>query len=497
VHGFLLTAAVLISASGCAVGPNFKDPILSEKNVAIRPESTAATDAVVADAHDRTLAEMDIPGQWWELFHSEELNELVKSALDNNPTLNSAQAALRQANEEYFAQRGSYWPSIVGSLAATRQKIPGAVVGTSTSFVYSLESASVNVSYSLDIFGGNRRQVEALLAQSVYQRYALEASYLSLTTNLVTTAIRVAELRSQIQATKRIAAVQQSIVKFTERGKEAGTVSEATLLIHKAEFQGTLAILPNLQRQLAQACQQLTIYVGHSVSDSDINITLDSFVLPRTLPTTIPSDMLQHRPDVEQSSALLHVATAQIGVATANMLPSVNLSGNYGPETAQLPGVFSGTSIVWQLAASIAQPIFNGGTLRHKRRAALAAAEGAAENFKSTVIAAFADVSTTLRALQIDADELAARSAAEGASRRSWEVTQRQLDSGTASHEQLIIAEQSYQNAWIGLLQARAQQYSDTIALFQALGGGWWNRQDIARHQQFTLSTNARIVAQR
>jgi NodT family efflux transporter outer membrane factor (OMF) lipoprotein len=472
--------------AGCAVGPNFKTPQAPQTPGFVAPgELPAQTTAAPApdDQAQRFVEGLDIQGQWWTLFQSAELNALIERGLANSPTLEAATAALRQANETLAAQRGSFFPSVSGSLNAQRQKAPGVSLGApqAGSIIYTLNSAAVNVSYTLDAFGGIRRQVEAFGAQAEYQKFLLEAAYLSLTANIVTTAITEASLRAQIQATEEIAQSQQKQLDITQRRLTAGGVSRVDLLQQQSLLQSTLATLPGLRTQLAQERNLMAAYVGSLPADyAGPEFKLDSLALPVELPVSLPSKFVEQRPDVREFSALLHSATAQIGVATANMLPQITLSGSYGGEATRFSDVFSPASVIWSLGASLAQPIFKGGQLTHQRRAAVAAAQEAAANYRATVITAFQNVSDTLHALQGDADALAAEALAQNTAAESLKLVQAQYKSGAASYLQVLTSEQSYQSATVALIKARAQRYADTAALFQALGGGWWNRSDVA-----------------
>lgn len=482
--GCATALACLLAA--CAVGPNFKTPQAPQTAGFVAPgELPAQTTAAPApnDQAQRFVEGLDIQGQWWTLFQSAELNALIERGLANSPTLEAATAALRQANETLAAQRGSFFPSASGSLNAQRQKVPGVSLGApqAGSIIYTLNSAAVNVSYTLDAFGGIRRQVEAFGAQAEYQKFLLEAAYLSLTANIVTTAITEASLRAQIQATEEIAQSQQMQLDITQRRLTAGGVSRVDLLQQQSLLQSTLATLPGLRTQLAQERNLMAAYVGSLPADyAGPEFKLESLALPVELPVSLPSKFVEQRPDVREFSALLHTATAQIGVATANMLPQITLSGSYGGEATRFSDVFSPASVIWNLGASLAQPIFKGGQLTHQRRAAVAAAQEAAANYRATVITAFQNVSDTLHALQGDADALAAEALAQNTAAESLKLVQAQYKSGAASYLQVLTSEQSYQSATVALIKARAQRYADTAALFQALGGGWWNRSDVA-----------------
>jgi NodT family efflux transporter outer membrane factor (OMF) lipoprotein len=483
----IAAAATLSLLTGCAVGPTFEKPAPPHTAGYVPagqlPAATASASLPGGDAQ-RFVDGLDIPGQWWTLFQSAELNALIERALANNPTLEAAQAALRQANENVAAERGSYYPSISGQVQSQRQKASGAafgIPGFPSSYFYNLDTASVNVSYTLDAFGGIRRQVEALKAQAEYEKFALEASYLTLTANIVTAAVNEASLRAQIAATEEISRSQQTQLDIIKRRVTAGGASRADILQQQSTLESTLASLPPLRGQLAQQRNQLAAYVGALPADyTGAEFSLDSLNMPQDLPVSLPSKVVEQRPDVREYSALLHQATAQVGVATANMLPQITLTGSYGQEASKWANIFSPGSNVWSLIGSLTQPIFKGGQLMHQRRAAVAAAQQAAANYKATVITAFQNVSNTLYALQADADALAANAIAERSAAESLAMVQVQYKSGAASYVQVLSAEQSYQTAAVALVKARAQRYADTAALFQALGGGWWNRNDVA-----------------
>jgi NodT family efflux transporter outer membrane factor (OMF) lipoprotein len=476
--------------AACAVGPNFKTPE-APRTAGYAPRGELAAEASSVDATEvqaqRFVEGLDIQGQWWTLFQSAELNALIEHGIKNSPTLEAATAVLRQANETLAAERGSYYPSLSATAATQRQKVPGVVLGAPlrNSVIYTLNSATLNVSYTLDAFGGTRRRVESLGAQAEFEKFALQAATLTLTANLVTAAITEASLRAQIAATQEIAESQSKQLEISRRRFNAGGVSRADVLQQQALLQTTLAGLPVLRTQLAQQRNLLAAYVGSLPADySGPEFNLDSLTLPTDLPLSLPSKLVEQRPDVREFSALLHEATAEIGVATANMLPQITLSGSYGAESFNFSQLFSPASVVWSLAASATQPIFKGGQLVHERRAAVAAAEAAEANYRATVITAFQNVSDTLYALKGDAEALGAETVAERTAAQSLALVQVQYKSGAASYLQVLSAEQTYQSAAVALVKARAQRYADTAALFQALGGGWWNRPDVAANTQ-------------
>src|SRR6202167_4628285 len=337
----LAAGAAAVAASllaGCAVGPNFKAPE-APHTPSLTPAgqiapATSATDLPGGQAQ-HFVDGMDIPGQWWTLFQSTDLSALIERALKNSPTLEAAQAALRQANENVAAERGSYYPSVSGQVQSQRQKASGAAFGSipgfPSSYFYNLQTAQVNVSYTLNACGGIRRQVEALQAQAEYQQFELEASYLTLTANIVTAAINEASLRAQIAATLEIAGSQQKQLDITQHRVTAGAASRADVLLQQATLQATLATLPTLRSQLAQQRDQLAAYVGDLPADyAGKEFNLDSLNIPKDLPVSLPSKFVEQRPDVREYSALLHEPTAQVGIATANMLPQITLTASFG-----------------------------------------------------------------------------------------------------------------------------------------------------------------------
>jgi NodT family efflux transporter outer membrane factor (OMF) lipoprotein len=490
----MLCALALGIPAGCTVGPNFKPPA-APANAGFTPagstaQTVTASTPIPGGEAQRFVDGLDIPGQWWTLFQSPELNALIDRALKQNPTLESAQAALREANENVAAERGALLPSLSGTYEAQRNRGSLAEFGLpgSGGYYYTLNSANVSVSYTLDAFGGIRRQIEALQAQADYARFSLEASYLTLTSNVVAAAITESSLRAQIMAQEDIARAQQSSLDITQRRVTAGGASRTDVLQQQATLQATLAALPALRTQLAQQRDLLATYVGALPAEyTDSEFRLDTLKIPVELPVSLPSKFVEQRPDVRQYSALLHQATAEVGVATANMLPQLQITGSYGGDAARFADMFSPASLVWGLAGSVTQPLFKGGQLLHQRRAAVAAAQEAAANYKATVLTAFQNVADALLALQGDADALAAQTAAERSAAGSLDLVQAQYKAGGASYLQVLTAEQTYQSAALALVKARAQRFTDTAALFQALGGGWWNRNDIAANSPSTI----------
>ncbi len=480
--GLQLALLPALALSACAVGPDFKTP---DAPKAARytehalPATTASAQAA-AGLPQRIVDGRDIPAQWWTLFHSPALNSLIEEALKNNPNLQQAEAALRAAQENVAAQQGAYYPSVSANFTPSRQKDAlGTVTSNAASGagVYNLHTVQLNISYVPDVFGGNRRQVESLQAQSDAQRFEREAAYLSLTSNVVAAAVQEAALRAQIAATEKMVKLEQETLDLTKRQSELGAVPEAAVAAQLAVLAQTQAQLPPLQKQLAQQRDLIAALAGRLPVDMPHEtFELSALQLPQELPLSLPSQLVRQRPDVRAAEENLHAASADIGVAAANMLPQFSLTAGGGSVATQLSDLFKSGTGFWNLAGGVTQPLFQGGTLLHRKRAAEAAYDAAAAQYRATVIAAFQNVADTLQALHADADALQAAATAERAAADSLAIARRQVELGDMAYITLLSAEQNYQQATLNLAQAQANRYADTAALFQALGGGWWNR---------------------
>ncbi len=429
----------------------------------------------------RLVQKMDISGQWWTLFHSMPLNALIDQAIKKNPDMESALAALRVARENVYAQEGALWPGISADYSAARQKVAGELGSPTASgaYIYSLHTGQFTVAYAPDVFGGTRRQVESLKAQADSQRFQLEAAYLSLTSNVVASAIQEAGLRGQIKATRGIIDIESHSLELLKRQYALGQVARADVVAQEATLANTQATLPPLEKQPAQQRHLLSRLAGRFPSEALAEqFEITSLELPQELPVSLPSKLVEQRPDVRSAEEQMHAASALIGVAAANRLPNITLSANYGSGATAISQLFTPGTGFWALWANIAQPIFQGGTLLHRQRAAEAAFDQAAAQYRSTVLTAFQNVADVLHAVQSDAEAAKAAVAAEQAAGQSLAIARRQLELGDISYLALLNAEQTYQQASLNLAQALSNRYADTAALFQALGGGWWNRSD-------------------
>ncbi len=468
--------------AGCAVGPDFQEPAAPDTKTytsAALPPETAATPGT-AGAAQRFVSEREIPARWWSLFQSEALDKLIRQALQDSPTLAAAQATLRASQENLRAQYGAaLFPGVDASVSATRERISGAAFGPGGKpNLFNLYNASVRVSYGLDLFGGARRELESLRSQVDYQQFQLEGAYLALTANIVTTAVKEGSLRAQIRATQDIVALQEKQLEVVQHQFELGAVSRSDVLAQQVEVAQTRATLPPLEKELALTRHQLAVLAGKLPSETDLpEFNLADLQLPQELPLSLPSSLVRQRPDIRASESLLHQASAQVGVATANLYPQLTLSGSYGVESNNSGDLFNGNApSIWTLGADLVQPLFHGGELRARRRAAVAAYDQAAALYRETVLQAFQNVADVLRALDTDARTLKAQAEAETAARGALELAQTQFQLGAVSYLSLLNAERQQQQALVSLVQAQATRYADTAALFQALGGGWWNR---------------------
>jgi len=483
-----LAATALSALAGCSVGPNFKRPAAPDVDgYTPHPLSaTAAVENVSGGEAQRFAKGQDISADWWTLFHCAPLNELIGAALANNHDLKAAQAALTVARENVLAQRGAYYPSVAANFSASRQRQSGQVAPAlnSNAFLYDLFTPQVTISYAPDVFGLNRRTVESLQAQEQEVRFQTAAAYTTLTANVVVTVIQAASLRMQIEATRQLIDINSNTVDILRYQFDKGYASRLDLAAQESQLAQVTATLPPLLKQLAQARDLLAVLVGRFPNQPPEDaLDLSALQLPQDLPVSLPSNLVAQRPDVLQAEANLHDASAKIGIAVANRLPNILLTANAGSTAAAMNQLFTSGTGFWGLGAAATAPIFQGGTLLHQERAARAAYTQAAEQYRSTVLTAFQNVADTLTALEQDAEGLKAASGAADAAKVTLDLAQRQLQGGYTGYLALLNAEQAYQQARINLVQAQANRYSDTAALFQALGGGWWHRAEMVTDQ--------------
>jgi NodT family efflux transporter outer membrane factor (OMF) lipoprotein len=486
VAGWTLIVALSLLA-GCAVGPNFKRPAAPTVGsyTARQIETTSSTPNIAGGEAQRFVEGLEIPGKWWALFHSKPLNDLIERSLTNNPDLKAAQAALVVARENMRAQRGAYYPSISGSFSASRQKQSQLIAPTPNAnvFQYDLFTPQVSVSYVPDVFGLTRRTVESSKAQEEGVRFQMIATYLTLSANVVVAALEEASLRAQIETTRELIGISSNMVQIVQYQLAKGYASGLDVAAQESQLAQVTATLPPLLKQLAQQRDLLEVLAGDfpSVQHGE-PFELSNLQLPEQVPVSLPAKLVEQRPDVLQAEANLHAASAQIGIATANRLPNITLTANAGSTALALDRVFSSGTGFWGVGATLTQPIFQGGTLLHLERAAKAAYVEAAQQYRSTVLTACQNVADTLNALEQDAAALKTAAAAAESAKVTLDLSRQQWRVGYGGYLALLNAEQTYQQARLNLVQAQANRFADTAALFQALGGGWWNRAELKQN---------------
>jgi NodT family efflux transporter outer membrane factor (OMF) lipoprotein len=474
-------AACLVGLGGCAVGPDFA-AVQAPAGAGYSPRPILATEGASAPggAAQRMAPGAVVAGAWWRLFHSRQIDAFVEESLRNHPDLKAAQAALRQAREAVAADTAGFFPSATSSNSATREQASAASTGVSApASLFTLYNVSTPISFTPDIFGGRARAVEADEANAEYERYELEATYLSLTANVVTAAINDASLAAQIQVTQDLIRSQREQVQLLEGRFSLGAVSEADVLSQKAQLATTLATLPPLEKSRAIGRDQLLVYLGRFPNqDHGEAVALESLTLPRSLPVSLPSALVRQRPDIGAAESQWRQASANVGVATANMLPQLTLSASYGSAALTASSLFSAQTTAWSLASNVASPVFDAGALFHTKQERVAALDQARLRYQSTVLSAFQNVADSLQSLKADAALLNAEGYAEKVSAQSLQITQSQFNAGASNTLNVLNAEQTLLNARTGRVKAQAARLADTVALFQSLGGGWWNRSD-------------------
>ena len=481
-----IAALGMLLNAGCAVGPNFKKPAAPDvSDYTAPPVSTTVTIKNVSGGEAQRFAKgSDISGDWWTLFHSRPLDELIEHSLTNNPDLKAAQAALAVAWENVLAQRGAYYPSVAASFSASRQRQSGQIAPTpnSNAFLYNLFTPQVSVSYVPDVFGLNRRTVESLKAQEEGVRFQMIATYTTLTSNVVVAAIQEGSLQMQIGVTRQLVDINSSMVQILRYQLAKGYASQLDVAAQESQLAQVAATLPPLLKQLSQQHDLLAVLAGRFPSQAPAEeFDLSSLQLPEELPVSLPSALVEQRPDVLQAEANLHAASAKIGIAVANRLPNITLTASTGSTALAMDQLFTSGTGFWGIGATATAPLFQGGTLLHEERAARAAYDQAAEQYRSTVLTAFQNVADTLTALEEDAATMKAAAAAAESAKVTLDLSQRQWQDGYVGYLALLSAEQAYQQARINLVQAQSSRYADTAALFQALGGGWWHRAELAK----------------
>jgi len=484
----IITSSVSLLLSACMMGPNFHKPAAPKtKKYTSKPLYKKTSSSPVAGSAGNAQyisITKTIPKYWWRLFHSHEMNAFINEGLRNSPTLAQATASLAQAKQALNAQIGTLlFPQIDLGGSGERLKTNGVSVGINqASSTFNLFNTSMQVNYILDFFGKQRRQIEQYAAQVDYVSYQVTGVYLTLTSNIATTAIASSALDAQIKTTKALIKADRKILEIVKKQKRLGGVSYGDVLTQQTQLLQTEAKLPPLEKALAESQHTLMVLLGRLTSSkSPPIIPLSKLHLPKHLPLLLPSSLVQQRPDIKGSEALLHAASAEIGVTTANFFPQITLTGAYGWLATTPSKLFDITSSVWNFGGQLLQPIFHGGALIAEHKASLEAYKASYASYKQTVLEAFKNVSDVLRAIQTDANEFKAQSLAADAARKTLVLTKQQFELGGQDYLKVLNAEEKYQVIVIDKIKAQTARYSDTVALFQALGGGWWQPKKVVR----------------
>jgi NodT family efflux transporter outer membrane factor (OMF) lipoprotein len=472
--GTLLLGCLL---GGCAVGPNYlrpETPAVQHYANGTDPRTTVAAQGTA----QRFLPGEKVSTDWWQLFHCAALNSIVAEALAGNPGLEAAQASLRQSEDTLRSGYGIFFPDLEAGASAMRQRYSPVKLGQSTPVsLFNLFTLSASVSYALDVFGGERRMIEGLRAQVDLQRATEEATYTTLIANIANTVVASAAYRAEIEATSRLIELERQQVKLARVQFEAGTAPYSNVLSLRSQLASNEATIPQLEQRLAASDDLVATLVGRAPAEwKPPEITLAQLRLPAELPVTLPSDLLRQRPDILIAEATAHTASANVGVATAALLPSITLGGGYSANGARTGVLSDSGGRPWDVGANLTQPVLEGGTLWYRRRAAVDQYRQATALYREVVLTAFAQVADTLRALDHDAAALMAQDEALATAREALHLVETNYEAGLNTYLDVLSADAQYHQAMISDLQATAVRYQDTVALYVALGGGWWSK---------------------
>lgn len=460
---------------GCAVGPDFerpRPPAVTRYTTGDRPRVMSADGDVQVVRAGARLAR-----DWWRLFRSPRLDAVIVRAIENNPTLEAARASLRKSEYSLQAGYGVFFPQVDANLGLTRQRFtPSRIAIDAPPSEFNLFTLGGTISYTLDVFGGQRRALEGLVAQVESERYGVAAARLVVTGNIANAAIARAAYRAEIVVTQALVMRLKEQLEVTEARARAGLVPFEDVLSIRVELAGTRAMLPPLRQQADEAEHLLATLAGQAPGRGRVPaIELADLRLPRDLPVSLPSELVRQRPDIAIAEAALHTASANIGVATAALFPSFTLNGTLGVNSTTLGSLFDANSTFWSLGGNILAPLFHGGELWNQRKAAIEAFHQSRASYRETVLAGLQDVADSLCALEHDAELVSAESQAHQSAREALKLVEINYEAGVADYLQVLVADMQYRRAVLDYLQGRAQRLQDTVALFVALGGGWWS----------------------
>src|SRR6201998_250046 len=480
-----IVAAVLgMGVAGCTVGPDFEVPKPPSVTRYTSPGETIVSgpDATKGVPRQAIAIGERVTANWWTLFRSSKLDLLVKQAIAGNLTLESAKARLAQAREAIAVASSALYPQMGLAATVTEERQSAETFGLTPNVFplpssFNLFQVGPTASYTPDLFGQTHRRIEQQVALAEYQSDQLDAAYLSLTGNTASQALQVAAVRSQLKALNDILAIDRQNVELVRKQRQAGTVPDSDVIVAESQFAADETLKPGLEQQLSVAKHTLAVLIGRAPGNwSPPDFDLAAFTLPHRLPVSIPSQLVHQRPDIQAAEAQLHAASAQIGIATAQLYPSITLSAGISASSLNGADLFNPSGLVWSVASGLAQPVFDGGMREAERRAALAAFKESAADYQQTVLQAFGPVADSLQALKHDTDLLVAQKHALSMASEAVRLQRINYGSGGSGVIGLLDAQRQYQQAQLGYVRAEAQRYQDTGQLLVARGGGGWHQ---------------------
>ncbi|MEW9580295.1 efflux transporter outer membrane subunit [Paraburkholderia sp. DGU8] len=466
--GALAVAGCALAA--CSFGPNGEPPAMPQPahyGTQAQPTRTVAAQGV---AQQFVVGAKPVP-QWWTLYQSDPLDALVDEGLRNSPTLAATDKSLAAAREQLRAQVGSsLLPTIDAGGQATRNRalaIPE--IGPNT-FLYNVFVGQLQAHYTFDLFGAARLANEELAARVNVQVYQWDAARRALAANIVTAAITSAALHAQIETTERLVTIANDQARDTERRYALGAVPHAELLSAQQTAASLSASLPGLQQQWTTTRHALAVLLGRTPDTAPDDLDLAQLHMPEQLPVVVPSELLRSRPDIQAADAAVKAAAADVGVATAQMFPSLSLAASMGQGGFSWPVALSGAGAIWSIGASLSQPLFHGGALRAQRRAAQDTYDATISQYKQTVLAAFQNVADTLAALEHDARALDSAERAARSAQGVFEETSGRYRLGALPVASTRSSEQQFRNAQLDEIRYASARLTDTAALLHAMG---------------------------
>lgn len=472
-----LVLALAAALGGCAAGPDYQRPAapaVPGYTATPLPQHTAAAQGLLGEAQHWQMGAA-VPLQWWRALGAPRLDAWIAQALEASPTLASAQAALRQAQELQAAQAASTrYPQVDAGLGAQRQRQNGSALAPAggAAPLADVYSASLGVRYRFDLAGGDQQARLAWAARTDYRRHQLHAARLALAANLTSAALARARQADQWAAMQALLQAQDEQLALAHQRLRLGSAGQDELLALQAQVERTRSDLALLRKQVQHSEHLLAVLAGQAPGTAAVpDFSLAEFRLPVELPVRVPSELVRHRPDILAAEALLQAATADYGVAAARLYPQIQLSASLGSQALTTGALFGGGSAVWGMLAQLTQPLFNP-ALPAEKRAALAALDAAAASYQAVVLDALREVADALGALEHDAQARAALAASDAAAQAVLQSMERQYALGAAGYVQLLLARQQAQQSRLGLIGAQAQRLADSAALYQAMGGG-------------------------